>query len=164
MASKRCWKIGENWDPCRRPHAAALRSDQEAVLTAISWSRVLNRWWSQSWTHRWIKFSSRSYWCWYDLCMWWRKSDWILVKYCHRKQPTILYNFQRLLLLVLLVHHLVSSIIQMVPFVNILSRRNLLNGSLSIHKWSPMLLKSICGLELVIQWLNFMNAQQCLWW
>ena len=35
---------------------------------------------------------------------------------------------------VLLVHHLVSSIIQMVPFVNILSRRNLLNGSLSIHK------------------------------
>ena len=43
-------------------------------------------------------------------------------------------HFQRLLLLVLLVHHLVSSIIQMVPFVNILSRRNLLNGSLSIHK------------------------------
>ena len=33
-----------------------------------------------------------------------------------------------------LVHHLVSSIIQMVHFVNILSRRNLLNGSLSIHK------------------------------
>ena len=43
-------------------------------------------------------------------------------------------HFQRLLLLVLLVHHLVSSIIQMVPFVNILSRRNLLNGFLSIHK------------------------------
>ena len=43
-------------------------------------------------------------------------------------------HFQRLLLLVLLVHHLVSSIIQMVPFVNILFRRNLLNGSLSIHK------------------------------
>ena len=43
-------------------------------------------------------------------------------------------HFQRSPLLVLLVHHLVSSIIQMVPFVNILSRRNLLNGSLSIHK------------------------------
>ena len=58
----------------------------------------------------------------------------ILVKYCHRKATAHSLDFQRLLLLVLLVDHLVSSIIQMVPFVNILSRRNLLNGSLSIHK------------------------------
>ena len=57
-----------------------------------------------------------------------------VVKYCHRKATDHSLHFQRLLLLVLLVHHLVSSIIQMVPFVNILSRRNLLNGSLSIHK------------------------------
>ena len=55
-------------------------------------------------------------------------------KYCHRKATDHSLHFQRLLLLVLLVHHLVSSIIQMVPFVNILFRRNLLNGSLSIHK------------------------------
>ena len=58
----------------------------------------------------------------------------ILVKYCHRKATGHSLHFQRLPLLVLLVHHLVSSIIQMVPFVNILSRRNLLNGSLSTHK------------------------------
>lgn len=58
----------------------------------------------------------------------------ILVKYCHRKATDHSLHSQRLLLLVLLVHHLVSSIIQMVPFVNILSKRNLLNGSLSIHK------------------------------
>ena len=43
-------------------------------------------------------------------------------------------HFQRLLLLVLPAHPLVSSITQMVPFVNILFRKNLLNGSLSIHK------------------------------
>ena len=58
----------------------------------------------------------------------------ILVKYCHRKATDHSLHFQRLLLLVLPAHPLVSSITQMVPFVNILFRKNLLNGSLSIHK------------------------------